>query len=636
MSRGVTMLLAFMIGAPVLVPGYGAEVPVSDLLDLSLEELTNLRITSVSRQPERLADAAASIYVITNEDIRRSGATGIAEALRLAPNLQVARIDSAQYAISARGFNNAVGNKLLVLIDGRTVYTPLFSGVFWDQQDVLLADVDRIEVISGPGATLWGANAVNGVINIITRPAGDTQGTFVSVGGGNIEQAAAVRYGSTLGGSGHFRVYAKTTQVDNTELAGGEPLPNAWNQSQLGFRADWSQGDDLFTLQGDVYDGRSEDRGAVGTIQLGRVAVAGVNLLGHWSRQLTSGGELRVQAYATHSEREDRVLFQPDAEIFDIEIQHAIPLTSHNILWGGGYRRGEDVVEPGFFATFIPGSSELEWANLFLQDRIQVADGLDVTLGVKLESNDYTGTESLPSMRLAWKPSEERLVWAAVSRAVRAPSRLDREVFFPETPPFVVVGGPNFQSEVAKVVELGYRAQATDDLSYSVTAFHHDWDKLRSGSSVPVTLENKIEGDASGIEAWATWQVSPAWRLSAGLGTLDLDLRLEPDSTDPVGVGNPTLANDPDYHWSVRSSLDLPYDMALDVNVRHVADLPNPAVPDYTAVDARISWSPRPTLTVVATARNLLDSEHPEFGDPANGSVLPRSIFLEVLLRLGP
>jgi iron complex outermembrane receptor protein len=620
-------------GAAMLTPLY-AQGPSGELLDLSLEELANLRITSVSRQPESLADAPASIYVITSDDIRRAGVTNVPEALRLAPNLQVARMDSARYAISARGFNNAVGNKLLVLLDGRTLYTPLFSGVFWDQQDVLLADVDRIEVISGPGATLWGANAVNGVINIITRSAGDTQGIFASVGAGDMEQVAAVRYGSTIGDNGHFRVYFKASALDNTERATGASPGDERDRQQLGFRADWSRGDNQFTLHGDVYDGRSEDRGFVGAIPLERVEIAGANLLGRWSRELARGRELSVQAYMNHAERDDRVLFKPDEEVFDVEIHHAIPLVSHDILWGGGYRRGEDEVGAGLLSIFIPARRELEWANLFLQDRIQLGDRVELTLGLRLERNDYTGTESLPSVRLAWKPSGDRLVWGDVSRAVRAPSRYDRDVFSPGTPPFLVIGGPNFQSEVAEVVELGYRAQPTENLTYSVTAFRHDWDKLRSGTALPVMLENMIEGSTQGIEAWATWQVLPAWRLSGGVSTLDEDLRLKAGST-AASASNPTLANDGDYQWSVRSSLDMRDSLELDVSIRRVAALPNPVVPRYTAVDASIGWSPRPEVTWAATVQNLFDSEHAEFGAPANRSELPRSFLLQALLRFG-
>ncbi len=627
--------LAISGGLVVLALCSRARADEQSLAELSLEELGQVEVTSVSRRPEPVAAAPASIFVITNDDIRRAGVTSLPEALRLAPNLSVARTDTVQYAISARGFNNAVGNKLLVLIDGRTVYTPLFSGVFWDQQDVLLADVDRIEVISGPGATLWGANAVNGVINIITRSAADTQGTLIDVGGGSFEQQGAVRYGGTLGRNGYFRAYAKSESFDNTQRADGADAIDQWSRAQAGFRGDWDLGHNRFTLQSDVYSGQSQDRGTVLGIALGRIDVSGANVLGRWTRDLSNGDQLQVLTYLDHTERDDFLFFRPTDDLFDAELQHTLVRGAHHVVWGAGYRHSSDTIETGFATTFIPRSRDLDWENVFAQDSIAVNAKVDVTFGLKLESNDYTQTESLPSARVAWRPTSRRMVWAAVSRAVRAPARYDRDVYFPGTPPFLVVGGPNFVSEVADVVELGYRAEASDTLSFSVTAFHHAWDKLRSGTALPVQIENKIEGPADGIEAWATWRASDAWQLSAGLSTLDKNLRLKPGSTDPVGVNNETLANDADYQWLLRSTADLPRHLQLDVRVRHVDALPNPAVPAYTAVDASIGWQPRQMLGVKLTAQNLFDAAHPEYGPDPTRSDLPRTALLELTLRFG-
>jgi iron complex outermembrane receptor protein len=581
------------------------------LADFSLEELANLQITSVSRRPERISDAPASVYVITGDEIRRSGYTSLPEALRLAPNLSVARIDASQYAISARGFNNSIGNKLLVLIDGRTVYTPLFSGVFWDQQDVLLEDVERIEVISGPGATLWGANAVNGVINVITRPASATQGILTTLGGGNREQGAALRYGGTFDG-GHFRVYGKTQGLENTRAGSGGGVLDGREHNQAGFRADWKGSGDQLTLQGDIYSGRTEDRGTVAGFATGRVETSGMNLLALWTRQLADGSDFRVQAYADQAKREDRVLFLPDAQIFDVEFQHNIPSGAHRLVWGAGYRHGRDNVDDALLAGLRPTHRELNWANVFVQDEIRLTDKLDFTAGIKLEHNDYTGMEYLPSARLAWKPSDNRLLWAAVSRAVRAPSRFDREITVPGFSAFFL-GGPNFESEVADVFELGYRAQPSSRLSYSVTLFRHEWDRLRSGTTLPLLIQNKIEGPVYGVEAWAAWQVTQGWRLSGGLATLRKHLRLEPGSTDPVGPSNVTLANDPEFQWMLRSSLDLSPTQQLDVMVRRVGALPAPSVPEYTAVDLRYGWRVRPDLELSLAVQNLLDRWHSEF-----------------------
>ncbi|HTR00479.1 MAG TPA: TonB-dependent receptor, partial [Candidatus Acidoferrum sp.] len=439
-----------------------------NLLASSLEELTQIQITSVARHQESLLQAAASVYVITADDIHRSGATTLPEVLRLAPTLQVARIDSVQYAITARGFNNTIGNKLLVLIDGRTVYTPMFSGVFWEMQDTMLEDIDRIEVISGPGATLWGANAVNGVINIITRPVAPHESTLVSADAGNQEQGAAVRGGGTLDGDVRWRAYARTRRWDETELESGAPVLNRYQRQQAGFRADWQRGSDDFTLQGDVFDGESEQRGTVGTITIPPLEGSGANLLARWDRHWSADSSLQVQAYWNHNDRREFVLFSPESDIYDIELQQNFALGSHRLVWGGGYRLGEDDVGDGFITGLRPQQSNLEWKDVYLQDEFPLAANLKLTTGLKLEWNDYTGMEYLPTLRLGWTVSANDFLWAAASRAVRAPSRYDRDVYFPQNPPYIVAGGPNFVSEVAKVYEVGYRGLIGSALQLSV------------------------------------------------------------------------------------------------------------------------------------------------------------------------
>ncbi|HEV7608440.1 MAG TPA: TonB-dependent receptor [Steroidobacteraceae bacterium] len=599
---------------------------VRALKDLSLDQLLDMQVTSVSKRSESLSDAAASIYVITQDALRRSGVTTLAEALRLAPNLQVARADSVQYAISARGFNNAIGNKLLVLIDGRTVYTPLFSGVFWDQQEVMLQDVDRIEVISGPGAALWGANAVNGVINVITRSAADTTGALVSALAGENERGAALRYGTTFG-SGAVRFYAKYSEFDHTLRGNDTELPDDWNRGQIGFRADFGAERDSFTVQGDAYQGDSESRGFIGPIELTAIEVSGANLLGRWRRETASGGQLQLQAYLDHSERDDALFYRPTADIVDLDLQYAMPGTKHKVLWGAGYRLGHDDIDPGFVTVFVPDSRSLAWGNLFVQDEIQLREGLKATVGLKLESNDYTDIEVLPSARLAWKLGEKQLLWGSLSRAVRAPARYDRDVRFPGTPPFFVIGGPNFESEVANVVELGYRAQPGSQFSYSVTAFVHFWDKVRSGTSLPVELENKIEGEIHGLEAWAEYRPFEFWSLSAGVNVVKEDLRLKAGSTDPVGVNNDTLRNDPDYIWTLHSRFDLPRDLKLDFQFHRVAGLPAPVVPAYSELDLRLAWLVSEKLELSVVGRNLLHDRHPEYGNVVSRSEYERNVF---------
>jgi len=620
------MLAAFCC---VGVHALAADVTVRALKELSVDQLLDIQVTSVSKRSESLSDAPASIYVITSESIRRSGVTTLPEALRLAPNLQVARADSVQYAISARGFNNAIGNKLLVLVDGRTVYTPLFSGVFWDQQEVVLQDVDRIEVISGPGAALWGANAVNGVINVITRAATETTGLMLVGGAGDQERGGTVRYGQKFD-SGAVRVYAKYAEFDHTIRGDDVEQNDDWNRGQIGFRADWQLGSDGFTVQGDAYKGDSESRGFIGPIELTEISVEGANLLGRWSRETAGGSQLQLQAYMDHSKRDDALFYRPTADIVDIDFQYAIPGARHKVLWGAGYRYGHDDIDPGFVTIFVPDSRSFQWGNLFVQDEIQLRDTVRATFGLKLESNDYTGVEVLPSIRVGWKLRENQLLWGSLSRAVRAPARYDRDVRFPGFPPFFVVGGPNFESEVANVAELGFRAQPVSKLSYSITAFLHQWDKVRSGTGLPVQIENKIEGDIYGVEAWAEYRPLAFWELSGGINAVKEKLRLERGSTDPVGVDNDTLRNDPDYVWTLRSRFDLGRNVQLDLQWRRVAALPAPVVPAYSELDARFAWLLSEKLELSLVGRNLLHDSHPEYGNALSRSEYERSLYGQV------
>lgn len=601
---------------------------MEDILSLGLEELMNIEVTSVSKQPERLLDAVASIFVITGEDIRRSGASTLPEALRLAPNLQVARNSVSGYAISARGFNNDNGlaNKLLVLIDGRTVYSLSLSGVFWDMQDVLLEDIERIEVISGPGATLWGANAVNGVINVITRSAENTQGILVALEGGNQEMGAAFRYGRALGSGGHLRVYGKTTELQNAWRADGSPAPDGWRRQQIGFRGDWNRTNRQVTIQGDAYGGQSQDQPALTAVE-----VSGANLLARWHQRLDNGSSLRVQAYYDQSERDDRLLFRDQITVSDLEFQHAIPLQAHQLLWGGGYRYARSETQNSLFFGFVPPNRNLEWANVFVQDAITLSRNLEFTAGLKFESNDYTDWEYLPSARLAWKLSGNQMVWGAVSRAVRAPARLDRELFFPPNGLFIR-GGPDFVSEVANVFELGYRAQPTAALNYSMTAFHHDYDKLRSGQPPPAVVQNEIEGTTQGVEAWASYDATRTWRLSGGVTVLRKDLRVKPGSPDPVGPS--ALGNDPEQQWLLRSAYNFSDRHEFDLMLRHIGSLPQPAVPAYTVVDARWAWRPDHAYELSVNVRNLFDRDHAEFGRAPVRSEFGREVLLKVLYRL--
>jgi iron complex outermembrane receptor protein len=610
-----------------------------DIGDLSLEELASIQVTSVSRRPESLSDAASSIFVINGTDIRRSGVTTLPEALRLAPNLQVARVDARNYAVTARGFNNAFENKLLVLIDGRTIYSPLFSGVYWDVQDVVLEDVERIEVISGPGATLWGANAVNGVINIITKSAASTQGTLLSATAGRNERNGAVRYGGTLANGGHYRVYGKYAANDDLRTETGATALTGWHRQQAGFRADWGDTGRNLTLQGDVVDGKLHQQGTAD------IQVRGANLLGRLNHSFADGSTATLQMYWDHTERDQPLAFTERLDTLDLQLQHAVNLGGkHRLVWGGGYRLGHDRVRNGPAFGFLPGTENLHWANLFAQDEIALRDDLRLTAGLKFEDNNYTGVEVLPTLRLAWNPQASTLVWSSLSRSVRAPSRIDRDFYSPTlpavvngVPQYAVAGGPDFESEVANVFELGYRAQPTPALSYSATAFYGHYDKLRTLEPNPngtgSVFRNFANGHTRGIEAWASWQVAKAWRLSGGGVVQRVDTAREPLSRDITGATG-LATSDPSHSWMLRSSYDFAAGQELDLLLRRVGALARPAVPAYTAVDLRYGWRIRKGLDLSLIGQNLFDPRHAEYGAAPGRSSYERAVLLRLVWTL--
>src|SRR2546425_6091986 len=471
------------------------------LKKLTLEPLMNLEVTSVSRRPEKLSQAASAIQVITQYDIRRSGATSLPEALRLASNLEVAQVDSRQWAISARGFNSTTANKLLVLIDGRAVYTPLYSGVFWDVQDVPLCDVDRIEVTSGPGATLWGANAVNGVINIITKRAQDAQGLLVSGGGGTALQGlGGARYGGALGANVHYRAYGKAFTRDQTQFADGRAGIDDWYAGQGGVQLDWDPSEtSQLTLQGDLYDGR------IAQPSSGDIAVSGGNAVGRWSHAFSGTSDARLQLYYDRTHRNIPGTFAEDLDTYDADFQHhAVLARRHDVVWGLGFRLINDSVGNTPALAFLPSHVRRKWFTGFVQDEIAVVPELHVILGTKVEHNDYTGYELQPAGRASWTTRRGGVLWAAVSRAVRTPSRIDRELFAPGQPPYFLEGSPNFRSEELLAYELGYRVQAQDRLSVSLAAFYNRYDNLRSVEMVnppaplPIILANGLKGKSYG------------------------------------------------------------------------------------------------------------------------------------------
>lgn len=604
----------------------------NSLAELSLEQLAELPVISVSKTAKPVADAPASVFVITQKDILRSGVTSLPEALRLAPNLQVARHTASGYAITARGFNNPFANKLLVMIDGRTIYSPLYSGVFWDTQHVVLEDLERIEVVSGPGGTLWGANAVNGVVNIVSRSAADTQGAMFSLGAGEQQHNLTARYGGQLTNNGHYRVYALHSHHNDTPGSKDNILDSGWEHTKTGFRADWGSGHDTFTVQGDAYEGRIQQP------DLDNIGISGFNLLARRSLELSTNSRLSFQGYFDHSERQQPGLIAQRLDTLDVELQHELQINQrHTLMWGGGYRYLKDHVDKNELVAIIPASRNMEWWNVFLQDEIVLTDRTRLTLGSKLESNPFTGHESLPSAQLAWSPNDHHLVWLSWSRAVRSPARIDRDLFSPGnpyvvngTPQYLINGGADFVSEVAKVFELGFRSQPSPALSWSITGFYSTYDKLRTlginYNGPGFAFQNNAEADVHGIEVWGSIQAASNWRWHGGLVWQDIDVSLKPGSIDISG-DSILGSRDPRYYGLVRSSYDISAQIKLDATLRHVDELEDSQIPAYTTLDINLSWAISPRLQLSLIGHNLLESQHPEFGSRHNRGEFERTFY---------
>jgi iron complex outermembrane recepter protein len=652
----LSMSVMVMLGTWAL-PAYADKdsSTLNELKGLSVAQLLSVKVTSVARHPEKLLATASAIQVITADDIRRSGATTLAEALRLADNLQVAQKNSHDWAISARGFNTALANKLLVMIDGRTVYTPLFSGVFWDLQDYLLEDIDRIEVISGPGGALWGANAVNGIINIITKSAADTKGAYVEAGGGSEpEQLAAARYGASLSSSTSIRVYGKYLDRGDEVLSDGAPSEDSWHQERGGFRLDSNPSSrDALSVHGDLYSGDENE-------PTGRVAVtSGGNLMGRWSRVFSADSDMSLQTYIDQTQLMDPIpafalgairltpagYLHDTLTTYDVDFQHRLPIgLNQSITWGLGYRHTEDQVMNAPALEFLPTTLDQNLFSGFAQDEIQLAPSLSYTLGTKLEHNDYTGWELEPSTRLNWVLHDNQAVWAAISRAVRTPSRVDRDEL-EGAPPLLVLlkGSPDFESEHLVAYEIGYRAQIASRFSGSVSTFDNDYTDLRSTSYTPGTVlpfyfANYLEGHTYGAELTGDYQVLDNWSLHAGYTVLSEHLHVKPGQVDINDGLNETA--DPSHQYSLRSSLNLPRQVQWDAALRWIDTLPinsGPTlgtVPSYLELNSRLAWQPTQHLELSVTGENLLHNRHAEYGFPGPDRVeIERSVYAKLVWR---
>jgi len=630
-KRTVASLVILLIGSQLCRSETNElEQSLQQLKNMQLEDLLNLQVSGLARRPEKLSDSPSAAQVLTGEEIHRSAATTLPDALRLAPNLLVDQIDSHSWAISSRGFNSSTSDKMQVMIDGRSVYTPLFSGVFWDVQNVMLEDLDRVEIVSGPGASLWGANAVNGVINVVSKSAADTPGALFSGGGGSLTHGyTALRYGDKIGQDLYFRVYGFGYEHDDTLLPSGKDATNEWRMGQGGFRADWlPKSGEIVTLQGDFYGG-SFDQAAPGTTD-----VDGQNILARWTHPLREESDTTLQLYWDRTWRAIPDTFAEDLNTFDLDFQYRVPIGERpQVLTGLGYRLYVDDVQNSEALAFLPAHKNLQLFSGFIQDEVTLVDErLFLTLGTKLEHNDYSGFEIQPTGRLAYKPGTNELIWAAISRAVRSPSRIDTEFFAPGEPPFTFQGGGDrFQSEKLLAYELGYRQQITHRLSGSVSLSFNDYSDVRSveplnGSTTEFIILNELAAQTYGAEFSLNWQPVERWRLRGGYTFFHKDIILGDSQDINQGAGE---GNDP-HHWFVlQSMLDLPARFEFDTIVRYQDNLNQigPSVPAFIALDLRLAWHATKHLELSVSGQNLFDNQHPEFGPPATRQEIPRSVF---------
>jgi len=639
-----------------------------DLTQMSLEDLMNTEVT-LSRKSETVSQTAAAVYMITQEDIRRCGITSIPEALRLVPGIHVAHINANEWAISSRGFDDWSANKMLVLIDGRSVYTPLFAGVWWDVQDTMIEDIDHIEVIRGPGAALWGANAVNGIVNVVTKNSRDTEyGLITQVNGDEERNISSLRYGGKLGANGSFRVYAKSTNHNSFVTSTDHSADDPWDQSRAGFRMDTkTAAGDALTFQGDFYKG-SESRG-LGVYSLtaplyseviDQTNVAGKNLMTRWERKSAQGASSAIQLYYDRTQRHDD-LHAETRDTFDMDFQrHLAPMGKHDIIWGLGYRYSTDNTGTDSITIFNPSSRTDHLASAFVQDDITLKENrLRLTIGSKFEHNDYTGYEIQPNLRLLWTPKERHTAWMSIARAVRTPTRAEQDVQYTTNVMMgpviqgigrvpiqtILYGNPDFQDEYLTAYELGYRVQPSNRLSFDAATFYDVYDDLRVATIgsptmsftpiphlvAPAILTNRSYGESYGGEISSNWRASDNWRLSAAYTWIRIStgLRELPGYTLISEGANLTT---PRNLVQLRSYLDLPKSMELDTVLIYVDCVPLYDIPSYWRLDLRLGWGLHNNRELSLGGTNLLSTHHREFG--AKMSEVPTEVERSLYLNL--
>ncbi|MGR8931123.1 MAG: TonB-dependent receptor plug domain-containing protein [Gammaproteobacteria bacterium] len=650
-------ILWFAGGLALLTPRIYAAEPLQDLTSMSLEELLQAEVTTVSKHAQPLNSAAAAIYVISQDDIRRSGATSLPELLRLAPGVHVGHIDANKWTVSVRGLSGRWANQLLVLMDGRTLYSPLFSGVYWEAQDTVLADIERIEVIRGPGGTLWGSNAVNGVINIITKNAKDTQGGLAFGRYGTQEDGGGFRYGKQLGDASYARAYLKYKSQNDFKAAEHVAADDSLQQGQAGFRIDSQPNTrDSWTLQGDIFHGRDRQTtisvmpGVPGNVLVPEaVRLNNSHLLGRW-RHRYDGGEWQVQAYFDRAERNELSLHQ-GIDTWDVEIQHRFkPFHAHQVIWGGGYRLVTDELIGSYAISFSPERRANTLYNLFVQDEIEFDPTLHFTIGSKFEHNEITGLEVQPSARVIWQPNDKQSLWGSVSRAVRVPSRADRDMRlrFVNVPislgaagtivqPLSVIGSnPTIETSKMIAFELGYRQQVSAEINFDLATFYYDYDQLLTQHPVqfvgpyPIIYQfaNDGKGTLYGFELAANWQASEDWRLRGSYSRCDFNAELKHNRIGENSFIDDFEKSGPNNLFQLHSQYQLTANLSFDTQFYWVDSLDT--VRDYQRLDMRFAWQPWPGMEFSVVGQNLFDPRHGEaLSTDTLASQVPRSFYAQ-------
>jgi len=655
----------------------GAET--GKLIDLSLEELLQVKVTTFSRHPTALSRTPAAIFVMSQTDIQRSGARTIPDLLRMVPGVEVAQLDANTWAVTARGSNGIFANKLLVLMDGRTLYNPMFSGVYWELQDTDLASIERIEVIRGPGATMWGTNAVNGVINIITKDAKDTQGGRVEVvTGTETKLETTVRYGGEAGQM-QYRAYAKYFDRDGY----AQDSYDDWEFSRIGGRVDWSDDtDDEITVIGELYSGDVGEN-ILTNLPVPPFSVSnnvdrefkGGFVSADWDRTLSETSAIKLKSYYDHN-KIDNVAPNETRDTFDIDFQHNFNLASrHDVIWGLGYRHSKDDTVGSFTVSLDPQSRTQRLYSGFIQDEIRLTDDVYLTLGTRVEKNNFTSKdlEWSPNVRLSWQMSDKSALWGSVARAIRSPSRMEQagRIVGVVLPPFVPIppitpgypiptaisinGNPGFDSEEVVAYELGFRSQPLDAISIDLALFFNHYDDLRAGEfsipvcepsgvivtdplnpvcfaappppyiNIPLTFVNSAEQDTYGLELSVSYLPFEWWRLDGAYSYLHLDDLPEL----PFSVGE----DSPEHQFSLRSAMQIHESLDFDLWLRYVDELETQGIDSYTTLDARLSYLVSPSLRLSLVGRNLLESDHTEFLEEFGineGTQIPREAYVEL------